>query len=406
MQEGLIPLFLILSVSLFFSRILHRFRIPWVIALIVAGIIIGPFGFKFVAPDATFNFLASLGLIFLLFMAGLEIKLSGIKQFWKDSVLIALISGFVPAIIGALIGLFFGYNIGAVILLGIIFMSSSFAVVVPILEEKKLLKTKIGQLTTSAIILQDILSLIILAVALQYLSPGSTLSLTWFILLFVGIFLLGGLFVWVIFRSYRFLAKIFISEEKFGFERELRFIFVILLGMVVVFELLGLHPMIGAFFAGLVLSGVITNPELKNKIFALSYGFFIPIFFVSIGMKTNINIFLETKGFWILTITILFGSLVTKFGSTWIAARLRHHTLKQSALVAATSIPQLTTTLAVVFVGQEMKILSSELVTAMIILSVITTLLAPILTKILIEHVKKDYFVTPPKTQTKTQTKI
>ncbi len=393
MQEGLIPLLIALLATLLFSKILYRFKIPWVIALIAGGIAIGPFGFGMIDPDPTFNFIASLGLVFLLFVVGLETKFSGLKEVWKEALLFALTTGLFPALVGGIIGLVLGYGPTVALLLAIIFMSSSFAVIIPILNEKGFLKLKMGKVIVASIMIQDIISLIILGFTLQYLNPQPSLPFALFLILAIPIILLIGLLMWNASRLYRVFAKLFLVEEESSkiFEHELRFVFLILIAIVILFEFFGLHPMIGAFFAGLALSEVIKSKELKNKINALAYGFFIPIFFISLGLKTNIRVFTEIREVLLLVLIIVFGSLISKFGSAWLTARLRGYTNTQSSLIGASVLPQLTTTLAVVFVGSQLGILSPMLVTSMIFLSIITTFLGPMLAKNLADRIKIDY---------------
>ena len=151
-----------------------------------------------------------------------------------------------------------------------------------------------------------------------------------------------------------------------------------MIGVVVTFELLGLHPIIAGFFAGLVLSESIKSEILIEKLRTMSYGIFIPVFFVVIGMETNIGILTESAAVLGLIATIVCVSVGTKFFSGWIGGKIIGFKNKEASIIGLATIPQLSTTLAVVFTAVETGLLPEELIAAMVALSIVTTLIAPI----------------------------
>ncbi len=368
-----LPFFLILLVGVLFSSIFKRFHLPWVLALIVGGLVVGPNGFGFVTINPTIEFIGQIGLIFLMFMAGLETKLSSFREFGKDIAWISLLNTLIPFAVGYSIGFFFGFDIIASLLLGIIFMSSSIAVIIPTLEATGILNTKLGRSIVSTTIIEDIASLVLLSILLQSIDPITVLPLPSFYVLLI-----------IILVAFRYgLPKIRNliprrRDEKDLFESEVRIVFALLLGTVVTFELLGLHPIIAGFFAGLVLSDSIKSEILIEKLRTLSYGLFIPVFFVVVGMETDISVFVAGGGALVLILVVLFGSMISKFFSGWFAARVSGFNNNDSLTFGFATIPQLSTTLAVAFTAVELGILENELATAMVILSIVTTLVAPI----------------------------
>ncbi len=390
-MSEIFPFFLILLAGLVFSQVFNRLHVPWTITLIISGIIIGPFGFSLITPDPTLSFLKYLGLVFLMFMAGLETKMSGFKQVWKESSFIGFITGLIPFLVGTSIGVFFDYSISTALFLGIIFTSSSIAIAIPVLESKGLIHSRIGKVITSSIILQDAASLVFLAIILQYILPG-TLPFPIFVTLFIVTLFLIILFRWIIPRLRWFFEHRAKTTDLF--ERDLRIIFAVLVGTVIIFEVLGLHAIVGAFLAGLILSELIKEETIKQKIHVMGYGLFIPVFFVMIGVDTNINAFLEAQNIAMLALVVVLGSMIAKFFSGFLSAKIMGFTNKQSSLVGGTCIPQLSTTLAVIAVGQQYNLLPEELVTTLVILSIVTVFVSPIIVGGLAEKVKKDYFVT------------
>lgn len=239
-----LPFFLVLLVSVLFSGAFRRFHLPWVLALIVAGISIGPHGFDVVEMTPTMQFMGEIGLIFLMFMAGLETQLSSFREFGKGIFIVSILNGLVPLVTGFAIGMLFGFPLLSSALLGIIFMSSSVAVIIPALEETGLIKKRLGRTIIASTIIVDILSLVLLSILLQSIHPVTKLPLLSFYLVLPIILLAFGFGLPKI-RSI-FPHK---KDEKDLFESEVRIVFVMLIGTVVTFQFLGLHPIIGGFLA-------------------------------------------------------------------------------------------------------------------------------------------------------------
>ena len=377
-MENFLPFFLVLFAGIFFSVLFRRLHLPWVIVLILGGIIIGPHALGIFDPNPTVEFIGQIGLVFLMFMAGMETKLSIFREFKGGVFGLALINGAVPFLAGIGIGFLFGYGWIAVLLLGIVFVSSSIAVVIPSLQANKLLATRLGKSVVAATIIQDIASLVMLSVLLQILNPVTALPLPLFyILLFISLVALR----WVL-PKLRLFFSLSVRGTKDLFQQELRVIFAILIGTVISFEILGLHPIIAGFFAGLVLSGSIKSEILKEKLHTISYGLFIPTFFIIIGTKTNLGIFFESYSAALLIAAVVLGSLISKFVSGWIGGRIIGFTSSQSLLIGASTIPQLSTTLAVAFTAVDLGLLDQKLIAALVILSTITTFLGPLLMQV------------------------
>lgn len=367
-------LFLIILTGLFSSTVLRKFHFPWVISLIIGGIIIGPQGLHLFQSDATTEFIGQLGLTFLMFMAGLETKLTSFNESSKELFILSFLNGFIPFIVGMAIGYFLGYGFLTMFMIGVVFVSSSIAVIIPTLEHNNLLESKIGKSVMTTIIMQDIVSLLLLSVLLQNVAPVSKLPLYIFYpLLICAVVLLRYLIP--IIRNY--LAKM--KEKEDFYQDELHSVFVILLGTIVVFEILGLHSIIGGFFAGLVLSESVKDNVLLGKLRAIGYGIFIPTFFIIIGTETNVHVFLGTEGRRLVILLVVLGSILSKFISGTLAAKLVGFNRAQSLFFGISSIPQLSTTLATAYAATKLGILTHELNTAFVVLSITSTLVGPLL---------------------------
>jgi len=177
------------------------------------------------------------------------------------------------------------------------------------------------------------------------------------------------------------------TSESDLFHRDIRVILAILFGTVVIFDLLGLHPIIAGFFAGLVLSETLDSEILQGKLRAISYGIFIPTFIVVVGTQTDLNQILNSHSSVFLTLVIVVGSALSKFVSGTFGARIVGFNLNQSIFFGVSSIPQLSTTLAATFTANALGLIGNEIVTAMVTLSIFTTTLGPSLMKITSNHI-------------------
>lgn len=377
----LLPFFIVLFAAVFFSELFFRFHFPWVVALLLGGIIIGPSVLDIFEPNQTLEFVGEIGLIFLMFMAGLETNL--FKHHAKNvsieqSIKVALVNTIIPFAVGYLIAYMFGFEPLVTLLIAVICISSSVAAVVPSLEARDLLRCKVGRSVVSVAIISDILSLIALSLVLQNIDPTTNLPLPLFyFLLLVALFVLRKVLPLV-----RFFFKNEVQHENDVFQQELRSIFVILIGTVVAFELLGLHPIIAGFFAGLVLSDTISSKRLKSKLHAISYGMFIPTFFIVIGAQTDFTELLVDTRVFVFGVVLTIGVILSKLISGYIGSRgvaMRRH---DALIVAASTVPSLSTTLAVAFTGLELEIFDQPMVTALVALSMITTVVGTFLVSV------------------------
>lgn len=376
-MENFYPFFLIVFSGVFFSMLSIRTHIPWAVMLIIGGIVFGPGVMDLISVNQTIEFIGQIGLIFLMFMAGLETKLSQFKEFRSGLLLLSFINGFVPFLAGFGVTWLLGYGLVTALIVGVIFVSSSVAVVVPTLEVTGMLKNKLGQSVIITTVLQDIASLVLLSLLLQSVTPVTEVPLYVFYPALLGVLVALRLFV----PKLRMWVVKMTTGSPDLFQLEFRSTFLILIGTVIAFELLGLHPIVAGFFSGLVLADSIKSKVLKEKIKTISYGVFIPTFFIVVGLQTDISVFKSISGVLLVTATIILSLVVSKYVSGYLAARLVGFDKLESSFFAVTSLPQLSTTLATAFVAFNLGLLDQMLLTSLVALSVVTVLISPILIK-------------------------
>jgi len=380
-QSEFLIFFIMLAMGLFFSELFERLRLPYVIALIFAGILVGPLGFDIFELTPTILFFGEIGAVFLMFMAGIEVRTDILGKVEKKVIILALMNGAIPALVGFIVAHFFGFDLLTALIIGTIFISSSIAVIVPSLEDRGLIDTDIGAVIIGATVVEDMASLFILAIIFQSVTPRTALPLP----VFIAAFALAAIGLKVVMP--RFEKWFFSERNPDKFEDEIRFVIIITIAVVVLFEFIGVHPIIAGFLVGFTLSTVVRSHKLSNKLHAISYGIFIPVFLIEIGIETDLTAFISATSVLIVTFAIIGSLIASKLLSGFLAGRFIGFSGKTSLLIGSASIPQLSTTLAVAFIASELGLFDPSLEATIVVLSIVTVLVAPFLIKVLTPHV-------------------
>jgi Kef-type K+ transport system membrane component KefB len=371
-MDDFIIFFIVLISALVFSEFFKRLHLPYVVALVVAGIIIGPSGLGIVELSPPLEFMGSIGIVFLMFMAGMEIRTDILAKARKKLIILVLLNAFIPAIVGFAVVYFFGYELLTALVISTIFISSSVAIVVPLLEEKNLIETETGSFIIGAVILEDIGSLFLLSMVLQTADPTTGLPL----FIFIPVVLVSV----IIFRTflpriYRWFLRV---RKRLGYEEDVLFLFAITVAVAAYFELLGLHAIVAGFLVGFILSGQIRQEKTKNKLHAIAYGLFIPVFLLEVGIVTDLTVFLQVGGALALVTAIVLGLMISKILSGYFASRLINLPRKAALFVGFSTTPQVSTSLAAAFTAFQLGLIDVNLQTSIVILSIVTVVLAPL----------------------------
>ena len=310
-------LFLIwIAAAFFFPVMLRRFQIPWVTAVIFAGMLLGPYGLSVVNQGEVMSFLATIGLVFLMFTAGLDTKFSQLKKAGKEVVTFSLVNLGIPFSTGILVGTYLGLDFFSSLVLGVCFSSSSIGLIAPMLKELKL-KSKVKSTLVSSLFLEDVISLVLLAILLKAVVPISPIPLEIFPIVLL-VFVLVVLYVIPILQEWLFWC----GPSKDVFAGGVRAVFITLAIVALMAEAIGVHAMVGGFLAGLTLSDMLKRrKKLEENIMAISYGFLIPIFLLSLGMTTNLGA-IFAPGDALATGLIILTLIASKSVSGFIGGRL------------------------------------------------------------------------------------
>tara|TARA_Y100000310_G_C20628744_1_gene787420 strand:- start:97 stop:1350 length:1254 start_codon:yes stop_codon:yes gene_type:complete len=368
----LIILFLGLIVPEIFKKTLH---LPFVTSIIIIGSIFGPYGLNLIESNEVIEFFGFLGFTFLMLMAGMNTHMKKLKKSIKTIGTLAIINACIPLATGIIIGRIFGYSWMTSLLLGTIFTSSSVAIIISFMKSGRF-SSATKDIMLPAFIIEDLLSMIMLASIFQSVGGDSTypLPLYFLILLFS---------IAILFLSIPPLARAYINKhvltKKVRHEDQLRFVIVILIAVLLYFSALGVHPILAAFLVGMLLADLVTSETILVKIETMGYGLFVPVFFFIVGMDMDLTIFAQFDVRNVLIISVIGGLILSKFLSGYIGGRLVKLKKRDSAMFGSVSTTQLTTTLAAAYAGSSLGLLDETLVTAVVTLSVVTNLLVPLL---------------------------
>jgi Kef-type K+ transport system membrane component KefB len=268
-----------------------RLRLPAIVLEIVLGIVIGPSGLGWVRPDLPVSILALVGLAFLLFLSGLEIDVERLRGAILKLTAVGFALSFAIAIILGL-GLKAGGFVKSPLFVAIVLVSSSLGVIVPVMKDSNNASSSFGQLVIAAASIAEFGAIILLS--LFFSGKGSTSTAGTLILL--GMFGLAvalvGITIAGVERSIS-LSRVLRRLQDTTAQIRVRAAFVLLIGFTALAEQVGLATILGAFAAGALLSTIdrddMTHPQFRSKLEAAGFGVFIPVFFVTSGLRFDLN---------------------------------------------------------------------------------------------------------------------
>lgn len=368
--------------------LINRLRItflPVVVAEILMGILIGHSFLNIVERDAMLNILSTLGFIFLMFLSGLEIDFKAFKKDKGSSgdndkskepghlqlALTVFLFIMVISIVFAYAFKWFGL-IDDVLLMIIIISTISLGVVVPTLKEMNIMRTTIGQFILLVAVLADLVTMILLtAYGTLHASGGTSLWLIGSLVVFALVFyFLGGLF-----KKAQFLQKLMDGTTQIG----IRAVFALIIMLVALAEGVGAENILGAFLAGVIVSLLGPDEDMVEKLDSFGYGFFIPIFFIMVGVDLNIPMLIKEPSLLLIIPFLILAFLISKLIPVFYIRRWfdMKTTISSAFLLTST----LSLVIASAKIAEKLGTISSEISGILILSAVITCVFVPIIFK-------------------------
>ncbi|EJT6144147.1 cation:proton antiporter [Clostridium perfringens] len=385
--EFLFDLALILISTKLFGLITKKVRMPQVVGALVAGIILGPAVLNVLSETEFIQKLAELGVIVLMFTAGLETDINQLKKTGKASFIIAVLGVIIPLAGGFFIASIFnkGNDVNTIlqnVFIGIILTATSVSITVETLKEMGKLNTRAGNAILGAAIIDDILGIIALTITTSLADPSINviIVLAKIVMFFIFAGFAGYLFHWAFIKL----------DERY--QRDLRrfviiaFVFCLLLSFCAE-EFFGVADITGAFIAGLVISDSNRSKYLNSRFETLSYMLLSPIFFASIGIKVQLTAM--TKTIFIFAILLLLVAILSKVFGCALGAKLCRYSNREAIQIGTGMISRGEVALIVANKGIAMGLMLPEFLAPVVIVVVVTTIVTPILLKVVFNNKSK-----------------
>lgn len=386
--EFLFDLALILISTKLFGLITKKVRMPQVVGALVAGVILGPAVLNVLSETEFIQKLAELGVIVLMFTAGLETDINQLKKTGKASFIIAVLGVIIPLAGGFFIASIFnkGNDVNTIlqnVFIGIILTATSVSITVETLKEMGKLNTRAGNAILGAAIIDDILGIIALTITTSLADPSINviIVLAKIVMFFIFAGFAGYLFHWAFIKL----------DERY--QRDLRrfviiaFVFCLLLSFCAE-EFFGVADITGAFIAGLVISDSNRSKYLNSRFETLSYMLLSPIFFASIGIKVQLTAM--TKTIFIFAILLLIVAILSKVLGCALGAKLCKYSNREAIQIGTGMISRGEVALIVANKGIAMGLMLPEFLAPVVIVVVVTTIVTPILLKVVFNNKSKN----------------
>lgn len=384
----LLQIIVILITCRLFGWLFAKMQQPTVIGEIVAGIVLGPSVLGHLLPSVSaflfpfdslqnINMLSQFGLILFMFAIGMELNITEVRQKLKETILISHTSTIFPFFLG-MVTAYFLYNkyayestpfLSFALFVSIALSITAFPVLARIIQEKGLTKTHLGTISLASAANGDITAWCLLAVVVAIAQAGSMLSAIYNI----GFSFIYLLLMFTVIRPFlRMIGHIYHNKEVVD-KGLVAFMFLLLIVSSYLTEILGLHALFGAFVAGVVMPDNIKFRKIMTeKVEDVSLALFLPLFFVSTGLRTEIGL-LNSPELWYMCGIFILVAIIGKFGGSLVAARFVGETWKDSLYIGALMNTRGLMELVVLTIGYDMNILTPPIFVMLVLMTLVTT---------------------------------
>ena len=369
--------FAILLLVIFLMPILlKKIRIPGIVGLILAGVAIGPKGFHVIELDAAIKLLSTIGLLYIMFLAGLEIDFRDFQRNRNKSLVFGFLTFSIPLSIGTLTTLYvLGFPFNSALLLASMYATHTL-ISYPIVSRLGVTKNEAVTITVGGTIITDTAALLLLSFITATAKGGTWedialkmgLSFTVFLVVVMGIFP----------RIARWFFK---NVESEGTSQYI-FALLIVFASAVMAELANVEPIIGAFMAGLVLNRLIPHSSvLMNRVNFVGNALFIPLFLISVGMRVDLSVLFADINSWKVAITIITVAYITKWLAAFITQKIFHYSATERRIIFGLGSSHAAATLAIVLIGFDLKLFDASVLNGTILMILVTCLASTFITE-------------------------
>ena len=364
----------VLCIVLFAPLVFNKLRMPHIIGMILAGLLIGPYGLNIIERDASFKLFGDVGLYYIMFLASLEINMQEMKQAKGGALMLGLAVFAIPIALGLFSNIvILGYDIVASVLLASMYASYTL-ISYPIVARYGLSRLKCVNFVVGGTIITDTLTLFVLAVVVG--SHTGEASVWTVLLMLVKLLAIVAVIIFFFPR----IARYFFRRYN---DSVIQYIFVMVMlflgaGMM---KLAGMEGILGAFITGLVLNRLIPHSSpLMRRIDFVGNAIFIPYFLIGVGMMINVRVLFNGGDSLLVAAVMVATALMGKWAASLMVAKSYRLSTNERRLMFGLSTSQAAATLAAAFVGHKIGLLNEDVLNGTILLILVTCILSSIVT--------------------------
>jgi Kef-type K+ transport system membrane component KefB/nucleotide-binding universal stress UspA family protein len=380
LESPIVTFTILIATILLVPPIFERLRLPGLIGLLIAGVVLGQSGLHLLDHNAeTVKLLSEIGKVYLMFVAGLEIDLEQFRKTKNRSIGFGLLTFLVPLLTGIAIGQIFNLSWNASLLIGSL-LASHTLLAYPIVSRLGVVNNEAVTVTIGATIFTDTGALLVLAICVG-IHQGEFTALSLASLL-IGLVLYSA----TVLFGFDWAGKAFFRRS--GDQEGKQFLFILLALFVasVGAQVIGVEKIVGAFLAGLAVNDVLGRSPSREKVEFVGSVLFIPCFFIDMGLLIDIPAFIKTLSSIWLTIAIVVGLIGSKFVAALLAQLLYRYNKTELLAMWSLSLPQVAATLAATLVAYQTlnpageRLVDENVLNSVIVLMVVTSVMGPLIT--------------------------
>ena len=345
LADPVLKFLLILLIILAAPLLLNKLRIPHLLGLIIAGAIIGPHGFNLVLRDSSIILSGTAGLLYIMFLAGLEIDMADFKRNSTKSLAFGMYTFLIPMILGTVVGIWvLRFNVLTSVLLASMFASHTL-IAYPIISKLGISKNKAVSITVGGTMITDTLALLVLTIIVG-MATGQVNDMFWIRL---GVSIL--IFALIVLFGFPFIGRWFFKHVHDNISQYIFVMVMVFLGSFLA-QVAGMEAIIGAFLSGLALNRLIPQSSpLMNRVEFVGNAIFIPFFLLGVGMLIDYRTFFTSFETIKVGLIMIIVATAAKYIAAWMTQKTFHLSTDQRSVIFGLSNAQAAATLAAVMVG-------------------------------------------------------
>lgn len=345
LADPVLKFLLILLIILAAPLLLNKLRIPHLLGLIIAGAIIGPHGFNLVLRDSSIILSGTAGLLYIMFLAGLEIDMADFKRNSTKSLAFGMYTFLIPMILGTVVGIWvLRFNVLTSVLLASMFASHTL-IAYPIISKLGISKNKAVSITVGGTMITDTLALLVLTIIVG-MATGQVNDMFWIRL---GVSIL--IFALIVLFGFPFIGRWFFKHVHDNISQYIFVLVMVFLGSFLA-QVAGMEAIIGAFLSGLALNRLIPQSSpLMNRVEFVGNAIFIPFFLLGVGMLIDYRTFFTSFKTIKVGLIMIIVATAAKYIAAWMTQKTFHLSTDQRSVIFGLSNAQAAATLAAVMVG-------------------------------------------------------